>query len=250
MLITAKIAFIYTSLSAVQIYDFHIFTANISHPDHKSYIGTNFHKLSEENLLYFVEEFLKALTFSDNDRMIINKATMGKHKNKCWHEMRHLFITGKEIKSLYTQQKTFEKEPHNDVSLSIKHFTKQKGFKENQEYPEAIDHGIREEENAKFNYSKVIEKQPCSFDLQKPGVLISHSYSWIGASLDGIRTCQCYDPTVVEIKCPFKGKDLDPKNCFPASNCWWKKKKSANLFFLAKITYIISKFRLAWQFQV
>ena len=129
------------------------------------------------------------------------------------------------------------------------HFTKQKRFKENQEYPEAIDHGIKEEENAKFYDSKVSEKQPCSFDLQRPGVLISHSYSWIGASLDGIRTCQCYDPTVVEIKCPFKGKDLDPKNCFPATNCWWKKRK-VQIFFLTKITYIISKFRLTWQFQV
>ena len=41
-----------------------------------------FNKLSEDNLSKFAEEFLKALTFSDNDRIIINKATMGQHKNK------------------------------------------------------------------------------------------------------------------------------------------------------------------------
>ena len=54
-----------------------------------------FNKQSEDNLLNSAEEFLKALTFSDNDRKTINKATMGQHKNKSCHEMRHLSVTGK-----------------------------------------------------------------------------------------------------------------------------------------------------------
>ena len=53
-------------------------------------------------------------------------------------------------------------------------------------YPEAIEHGIKEEENAKFYYTKVNEKKHCSFDLEEPGLLISSSSSWIGANLDGI----------------------------------------------------------------
>ena len=61
----------------------------------KSYVKTNFNKLSEDTLLNFDEEFLKAWNFSDNIRMIINKATMGHHKNKSWHEMIHLLVTGK-----------------------------------------------------------------------------------------------------------------------------------------------------------
>ena len=67
----------------------------------KNYVKTNFNKLSEENLLNFAGEFLKALTFSDNDRMIIKKATMGQHKNKSWHEMRHILVTEKNKISLY-----------------------------------------------------------------------------------------------------------------------------------------------------
>ena len=81
-------------------------------------------------------------------------------------------------------------------------------------YPGAKEHGIKEEENAKCYYSKFSEKQHCSFDHQEPGLLISSSYSWIRASLDGIRECQCCDPSVVEIKYKFKGKDLDPKIAF------------------------------------
>ena len=198
-------------------YSFH-FDNNISHrtilSQDKNYVGTNFNNLSEDNLLNFAEEFLKALTFSDNDRMTINKATMGQHRNESWHEMRHLLVTGKKIKSLYTRQKTLEKDPHIDVSLTVKNFTEEKEFKESQVYPEAVEHGIKEEENAKFYYSKLNEKKHCSFYLEEPGLLISSSYTWIGASLDGIRKCQGCEPTVVEIKCPFKGKDLDPKIAF------------------------------------
>ena len=55
---------------------------------------------------------------------------MGQHKNKSWHEMRHLLVTGKKIKSLYTRKKTLEKGA--DVSLAVKKLTEQKEFKENQ----------------------------------------------------------------------------------------------------------------------
>ena len=61
----------------------------------------------------------------------------------------------KKIKSLYTQQKTLEKDPHTDVSLTVKNFTEQKEFKENLVYPEAIEHDIKEEENAKMLQLKI-----------------------------------------------------------------------------------------------
>lgn len=112
--------------------------------------------------------------------------------------MRHILVTGKKIKSLYTWQKTLENYALTDVSLTVENFIDQKEFKENQVYPEAIECGIKEGENAKFYHSKVSEKHHCSFDLEEPGLLISSSYSWTGASLDGIRRCHCCKPSVVE----------------------------------------------------
>ena len=104
------------------------------------------------------------MTFSANGILEINQATVGQHKNKTWHEMRHLLVTGKKIKSLYTRQKTLEKNPLTDVSLTVKNFTDKKEFEENNLYPEAIQYGIKEENNAKFYYSKVSEKQHSSFN--------------------------------------------------------------------------------------
>ena len=123
-------------------------------------------KLSEDNLLNCGEEFLQTLTFSDNDRMNIEKATVGQHKNKTWHEMRHLLVTGKKIKSLYTRQKTLEKNPLTDVSLTVKNFTDQKEFQESQVYPEAIEYGIKEEDGARFYYSKVSENSTVHLSLK------------------------------------------------------------------------------------
>ena len=138
--------------------------------------------------------------------------------------------------------------------------------------PEDIELDIREE-NAKCYYSKFSEKQHSSFDLQEPGLLISSSYFWIEASQDGIGKFHCCDPSIVEIKCPFKGKDFDPKIGIQSRRRRFNsptrqlanansptptrqrqllagKKMKMEIFFLTKIIYIISKFRLAWQFQV
>ena len=62
------------------------FDNNISHltilSQAKNYVKTDFNKLSVDNLSNFAKEFLKAFIFSDNDRMVIDKATMAQHKNK------------------------------------------------------------------------------------------------------------------------------------------------------------------------
>ena len=95
-------------------------------------------------------------------------------------------------------------------------------------YPEAIQYGIKEE-NAKFYYSKVSENNS-SFQLQEPGLLISSQYYWIGASVDCIRKCQSCDPSVEEFKCPFTGKDLDPKIAFLLPTIGGKKDKERKYF--------------------
>ena len=96
--------------------------------------------------------------------------------------------------------------------------------------PEDIELGIKEEENAKCYYSKFSEKQHSSFDLQEPGLLISSSYFWIEASQDGIGKFHCCDPSIVEIKCPFKGKDFDPKIAFLPTTVGGKKDENGNFF--------------------
>ena len=95
---------------------------------------------------------------------------MGQHKNKSWNEMRHLLVTGKKIKSLYTRKKTLEKGA--DVSLAVKKLTEQKEFKENQVYPEAIEHDIKKEENANFYYQKSVKNSIVHLIFRSPVSLL------------------------------------------------------------------------------
>ena len=68
-------------------------------------------------------------------------------------------MAGKE--NLLNNQEVFQSWSHMGTNI-----TKQKEFKENQVYPEAIEHSIKEEEKAKFYNSKLSEKQHCSFHLK------------------------------------------------------------------------------------
>ena len=123
-------------------------------------------------------------------------------------------------------------------------FTEQTELKENPVYPKAMPTGIKED-GAKFYYSKVNEKQHRSFELEEPSLLIRVDYSWVAASLDG----QCCDPAVEETKCQLKEKTLTQKLLFCNLVLEDKKIKMGSIF-LMKIIFSISKFRLAWQFQV
>ena len=54
-------------------------------------------------------------------------------------------------------------------------------------------------------------------ELAAKGFLISKSKPFLGASVDNIQKCQCSDGCpfkVVEYKCPWKHRDLDPKQAF------------------------------------
>lgn len=57
---------------------------------------------------------------------------------------------------------------------------------------------------------KSVKNSTCSFDLEGLVLFISSSYSWIGASLHGIR-CHCSDPSVVEINVHLKERTLTLK---------------------------------------
>jgi len=61
----------------------------------KMFVKASLDKLSKNNVLSCAEEFLKTLTFTDNERMSIEKATVWQHKNKTLHKMTHLLVTGK-----------------------------------------------------------------------------------------------------------------------------------------------------------
>ena len=77
--------------------------------------------------------------------------------------------------------------------------------------------GLIHEESARKAYRRVASHTHHKLELISKGFLISKLKPFLGASLDNIQKFQCSDgcpDTVTELKCPWKHRDLDPKEAF------------------------------------
>ena len=107
-----------------------------------------------------------------------------------------------------------EKNPNEDVSKTVQNFlTPSKPF-ENNKCPVAIKYGTEKEDEAKTCYCRIMKKQHIKFGFSETGLVLSPDHGWVGASPDGIRECYCCEDTLVEFKCPYTGRDMDPKSAF------------------------------------
>lgn len=70
-------------------------------------------------------------------------------------------VTGEKMKSLYTRQKTLEKNPNEDVSKTVKNFLTPSN--KNHSHPRAIQYGIEKEEQANLYYCRIMKKNPSEF---------------------------------------------------------------------------------------
>ena len=55
-----------------------------------------------------------------------------------------------------------------------------------------------------------MKKQHIKFGFSETGLVLSPAHG----SPDGIRGCCCCEDTLVEFKCPYTGRDMDPKSAF------------------------------------
>jgi hypothetical protein len=172
--------------------------------------------ITANNIQEQVKEFYETLSLTLHDRDVINKSTIGQRESNTWFEVRHLMVTGTKIKYIYTRQKPLDKNPETDVTTTVNNFLSKSEPCERGPIP--VQYGINKENEAKLSYAKLLEKSHHGFSLEETGLLVSTRHSWLGASLDGIRKCKCCVPRVVELKCLYNGKDLDPKSAFLSKN--------------------------------
>ena len=94
----------------------------------------------------------------------------------------------------------------------------------------ALQHGIDHEGDAKKYYVKAMKKKHKKFTMEEPGLVLSGEHGWVGASPDGIRKCSCCPVTLIEIKCPFKGYNMDPKDTFLLDTVGGKVNNNGNYY--------------------
>jgi hypothetical protein len=104
--------------------------------------------------------------------------------------------------------------PNEDVSKTVQNFLTPSRPFENNKCPVAIKYGTEMEDEAKTSYCRIMKKQHIKFGFSETGLVLSLDHGWVGASPDGIRKCHCCEDTLVEFKCPYTGRDMDPKSAF------------------------------------
>jgi hypothetical protein len=143
---------------------------------------------------------------------------------KEWYENKAGFITASKCKKVYTPQKTLEKHlnKNHDVSCLVNEIVHAKKVSHihmqvNHEPCTQREWGLTHEDSAHNAYFRVERHKHHKIQLEPHGLLISNKKPFLGASLDNIRRSQCSDhcpPVIVEYKCPWKHRDLQPKEAF------------------------------------
>lgn len=171
------------------------------------------------------EALVSKLAFTKDETTSVNDLTLKQWKCKEWYFQRAGFITASLCKRVYTRQETVEKNRDNGINVDnlVKNIVQPKsGLIDMPTSPHKEPKGPREwglvhEESARDAYFRVERHKHHKIQLIAKGFLISDKKLFLGASLDNIRHCECSSNcpnVVVEYKCPWKHRDLDPKEAF------------------------------------
>lgn len=72
----------------------------------------------------------------------------------------------------------------------------------------SVKWGTEHEDTARDEFYRHMTAVHTNFVLKRTGLVIYQPYPFLAASPDGISTCDCHGDAVLEIKCPFKYKNL------------------------------------------
>lgn len=83
----------------------------------------------------------------------------------------------------------------------------------------ATSYGIKNEQKACNEYIKIAKNNHKNLKVQEAGLHVNPSFVYLGASPDGITTCDCHETGLLEIKCPYKYKTGLSKGWRQDKNC-------------------------------
>ena len=75
----------------------------------------------------------------------------------------------------------------------------------------AIQWGLKHEATALSAYLKKFEETHRTVEVVRPGLVTNREYPYIRALPDAIISCNCHGYNIIEIKCPYKARCMEPK---------------------------------------
>ncbi|KAL3861378.1 hypothetical protein ACJMK2_007414 [Sinanodonta woodiana] len=141
----------------------------------------NFVTADKDHLLEHCREVFKTLT--NRFGGLVVRANENLANSREWHRFRIGRITASRIKAAICYPET--------VKLNTK----------------ATRFGCDHEKEARKQYIDIMRKEHENFFVKENGLVLNNKYPHLGASPDGLGSCDCCGDVCIEIKCPFGKKD-------------------------------------------
>ena len=150
--------------------------------------------VERDDILKQCQDILPTLTVSEEEAANCEFATREQANCRQWFNFRLGRITASRAKRVCTtSQETPAKSLIKDICypMSRKFSTK------------ATEWGCDHEKNARQKYICEMSKTHTNFHIKDVGFFINPKFPYIGASPDGIASCDCCGDVLIEIKCPY-----------------------------------------------
>ena len=175
--------------------------------------------MSKEELNTACNEIFGNLRVSKDEANYLEESTRLQAESLLWYEHRTGRITASVFGSVV---RTSILSP--SITLVNKILQKSKPVK-----VPSLQWGISNESTARKAYIELVQEQHENYELNLCGLHINPAYPHLGATPDGLISCDCCGKGVVEIKCPFKHRNVHPHNVEDRSFCLKRSERGVEL---------------------
>ncbi len=156
--------------------------------------------MSHDELMAECEGVFHSITVTKDEADYLAQATILQSRSLLWFEHRKGRITSSHFGSVFH---TCLDSPSKTLISSIL-----------QEKPvpdiPALRWGRENEPLARQQYIAAVSDEHTFFELEETGLHINPKYPHLGASPDGLVSCSCCGEGLLEIKCPYSKRDVNP----------------------------------------
>ncbi|XP_044169839.1 uncharacterized protein LOC114950648 [Acropora millepora] len=149
-------------------------------------------------LLKKAEDIVRQLQVIKKQQALVEERTRGQANSRLWFRMRTGRITASRFKNACHTDPSC---PSHSLIMGICH-PEMARFN-----TEATKWGCQHEQVAKEAYARYQKGKHKNFNMSDSGLFISTDHPYLGASPDGLVSCECCGAGGYEIKCPFCHKD-------------------------------------------
>ena len=151
--------------------------------------------MSYSTLLDRCDVVFDTIKVTDGESKAVESATRNQSSSSQWFAFRAGRITASKLRSA----------THTDVSQPSSSLIRSICYPEAYRFSTvATSWGIEREKTARGQYVKSCSDKHIDLKVRESGFVISTAHSFLGATPDGIITCNCCGYGVLEVKCPFK----------------------------------------------